>query len=205
MQEAMNLISGNIYFTWLALFIFFSGFCFAYPVNQLNIKFLMWFPSWFVRTLSRFVNPRASFIRIFLIIFLFNSISIGIYLTLGLFLLLPFIIAFLTGMNIGLTIFMPQSYGAPPRVMGAGDMFRLMVFSTAVLFIETIVFSVALGMGMSLGVAVSAVSNANPSANVASATYIAELLSLRLQAYMLICVPALAVSAFLEASIIKGA
>ena len=96
MLEAIYIIKDNIYFTWFALLIFFIGFCFSYLVNALKIEFLTRFPHWFIKVMSRFINPRAPFIRIFLIIFLFNSISIALYMASGILIVLPFIIAFLT-------------------------------------------------------------------------------------------------------------
>jgi len=209
MQEAVLTIKESIYSIWFALFIFFSGFCFSYMVNLFNIKFLKWFPVWFVRVMSRFINPRAGFMKIFLIIFLFNSISIAIYMLSGLFVILPLIIAFLTGMNVGLTVFIPpretmEGY-EPGRTYRDSNIIRMIVFSTFVMVIEMVIFSVALGMGISLGISVSAVSAADPSASTGAAMYIADLLFQRLNAYFLICVPALAVSAYMEAVIIKGA
>jgi hypothetical protein len=59
-------------------------------------------------------------------------------------------------------------------------------------------------MGMSLGIAVAAVSVANPSASAGASMFLAELLSMRLRTYILFCVPVLAVSAYMEASVIKG-
>jgi len=52
---------------------------------------------------------------------------------------------------------------------------------------------------------VAAVSTANPSASTGASMFLAELLSMRLRTYILVCVPVLAVSAYLEASVIKGA
>ncbi|MFH1710587.1 MAG: hypothetical protein ABH860_05965 [bacterium] len=208
MLEAIYMVKSNIYFTWFALLVFFAGFCFSYLVNYFDIKFLAWFPDRFLKFMSKYVNPRASFLRIFLIIFLFNSISIAIYMISGLFVILPFIIAFLTGMNIGLTVFIPpkatiEGYEIG-HVHGAGNMFIMVLFSTFVMMLEVITFSLALGMGMSFGVAVAAVSSANPSASAGASLFLAELLTLRLRTYMLFCVPVLAVSASLEASVIKG-
>jgi hypothetical protein len=208
MAEAVMIIKENLYFAWLALIIFFAGFCFSYPVNHFKIKILLWFPKKFMKLMAKFINPKASFARIFLIIFLFNSISIFLYMLSGLFVILPFIITFLTGMNIGLTVFIP------PKSAGMGfdirevhivkNMFLMMIFSTLVIVLEILVFSVALGMGMSIALAVSNMSNAGPAAVDGAAVFIAELLSIRLHAYISICVPVLAISAFMEASIIKG-
>ena len=208
MLEAIYLIKSNIYFTWFALLIFFSGFCFSYFVDHFNIKFLTWFPHWFLKFMSKYVNPKASFLKIFLIIFFFNSISIAVYMMSGLFVIFPYVIAFLTGMNIGLTVFIPPKLSIEGYEMGhphgAGKMFKMMLFSTFVMVLEIVTFSLALGMGMSMGIAVAAVSTANPSASTGASMFLAELLSMRLRTYILFCVPVLAVSAYMEASVIKG-
>ena len=209
MLEAIYLIKSNIYFTWFALLIFFSGFCFSYLADHFKIRFLTWFPHWFLKFMSRYVNPKASSLKIFLIIFLFNSISIAVYLISGLFVIFPYIIAFLTGMNIGLTVFIPPKITIEGYEMGhphgAGKLFKMMFFSTLVMVLEIVTFSLALGMGMSLGIAVAAVSVANPSASAGASMFLAELLTMRLRTYILFCVPVLAVSAYMEASVIKGA
>jgi len=209
MQEAINIIKENIYFTWFALFTFFTGFCFSYLVDQFRLKFLTWFPHWFIKFMSKHVNPKASFAKIFTIIFLFNSISIAVYMISGLFVVFPFIITFLTGMNLGLTVFIPPKMTIEGYEMGhahgAEKIFKMMLFSTFVIVLEIISFCLALGMGMSLSVAVAAVSSASPTAIDGVSLFIAELLSLRLQTYMMFCVPILAISAYMEASVIKGA
>ncbi len=204
MNEAINTIVSNLYFTWFALLIFFMGFCCSYIVHELNLKAFLWFPAWFMKVLSRFVNPRAGFVRIFSVIFLFNSISIMIYMTSGLFVIFPFIIAFMTGLNVGLSVFiMPgqniegyqiRELKAPHKVA------RLVLFSTLVLILEVLCFSIALGMGMSLAAACASVTTAN----LTNTLVISELLLMRWNAYIYICVPLLALSAFLEASVIKG-
>lgn len=208
MLDAIYVIKENIYFTWFALLIFFAGFCFSYLVDHFKVKFIAWFPHWFMKFMSKHINPKASFARIFTIIFLFNSISIAVYMISGLFVILPFVITFLTGMNIGLTVFIPpkvniEGYELGPA-HGAGKMFKMVFFSTFVIVLEIISFCVALGMGMSLAVAVAAVSAASPTAVDGASLFVAELLSLRLQAYMLFCLPVLAISAYMEASVIKG-
>jgi len=204
MQEAIYIVRDNIYFTWFALLVFFLGFCASYVVYDLKIKALMWFPHWFMKFLSRWVNPKAKFIRIFLVIFLFNSISIMLYMISGIFIIVPAIIAFLTGMNIGITVFLPPMTNIEGfevrQLRGPGHALKFILFSTLVLVLEVLVFSVALGMGMSLGSAVSTLTDSG----LGSALFIAELLALRLNAYFTLCVPVLAASAYMEASVIKG-
>jgi hypothetical protein len=204
MLEAVYLIKDNIYFTWFALLVFFSGFCFSYLVDYFNIEFLIWFPHFFIKLLSKYVNPRSSFIKIFLVIFLFNSISIALYMSSGIFVVLPYIIAFFTGMNIGISVFIPpqlniEGYEVHPA-HGIGKALRMILFSSLVFICEIIVFSLALGMGMSLGAAVLSVETLGLSA----AMFVGELLLIRVKAYLFICVPILALSACMEASVIKG-
>lgn len=204
MLEALYIIRDNIYFAWFALLIFFAGFCLSYLVDRFKIEFLLWFPHWFIRVISKHVNPKAGFIKIFLVIFLFNSVSIALYMSSGVFIIFPFIIALITGMNIGLTVFIPPhaniegfNVRAPKS---ASKMLTMMLFSTIVLVLEVITFSVALGMGMSLATAVFS----SGAYSIALPLFLSELLLMRLKAYLLICVPVLAVSAYLEARVIKG-
>ena len=135
------------------------------PYYELNVKFLMWFPRWFMKVFSRYVNPGSPLARIFLVIFLFNSISIAVYMLSGLFIIFPYIIAFLTGMNIGLTVFIPTGKyleGYKIRIINsASKAVRIALFSTLVLVIEVVVFSIALGMGMALASASASIENAD--------------------------------------------
>jgi len=204
MTGSLGVINNNIYFTWFAMLLFFSGFCSSYLVDRLDIKLLKKFPEWFLSIMARYVNSETSFIGIFLVIFLFNSISIYIYMSSGIFVVLPFIIAFITGMNVGLTVFIPPRHMAGRyhvrELTGPLQIIRFLFFSTAVLVLEVTVFSLALGMGMSFGVEAMYL----PSAAEFSSPILIDLLAARSQAYLLVCVPLLAVSAYMEANIIKG-
>jgi hypothetical protein len=204
MLDALSLIKDNLYFTWLAMFIFFAGFCFSYIVYEFNMEFLLKFPRWFMHTLSKFIDPGKSFIAIFLIIFLFNSISIMFYMISGLFIIFPYIIAFMTGMNIGLSVFIPPALDLKGyesiSIRSHVKILKAMLFSTLVLFLEVSVFSISLGMGMSLASAASTITNDS----FASALFLSEVLSVRMSAYTTICVPLLMISAWLEANVIKG-
>lgn len=204
MLEALYVLKDNIYYTWFAMLVFFMGFCCSWIVYDLNIKAFLWFPKWFIKVMSKVINPRSSFLNIVLVIFIFNSISIMLYMSSGLFIILPVIIAFLTGMNIGLTVFIPPDLSIEgyhiKEVRDPIKAFRMVLFSTLVLISEVLVFSMALGMGMSLGSAAATIT----SESMYSALFLSELLSIRMQAYVALCVPILAISAIMEASIIKG-
>lgn len=194
----MNIIKSYFLFSWFALLLFIIGFCASFFVDHFDIKFIKAFPQWFMNAVIRYVNPQASFIRIFLFIFLFNSVSIMVYVSSGVFIILPFLITFLTGMNIGVTIFLPHPKGIdanPAADELHGGALKIALFSMLVLLIEVLTFSLAMGMGMSL--AVNAASNYKY-------TYVMTQLIIRLKEYMIICVPALFISAYLEATVIKG-
>jgi hypothetical protein len=204
MQEAINIIKDNFYFTWFAMLIFFGGFCFSYAVNRYDLKFFTWFPRWFISLMMKFITPTSSFIRIFLVIFLFNSISIAIYMSSGIFVILPFVIVFFTGMNIGLTVFIPPQTGmegfAERMPKTPAKALKMMFFSTLVLVLEVVAFSTALGMGMSLGAAAASTGFMGTTYSI----FIYGLILMRLKAYLYVCVPILAVSAYLEARVIRG-
>jgi hypothetical protein len=204
MIESIYVIKDSMYFAWFALLLLFAGFCLSYVVDMFKIKALMWFPHWFVKIMSKHVNPKAKFLKIFLVIFLFNSISIFIYMLSGLLVIVPFVIAFFTGLNIGISVFIPPKHnvdGYEVRELGGPlHILRFMLFSTSVLVFEVAVFSLALGMGMAVGIAELSLGSMGPSA----LSFISELLALRIMAYITLCVPLLAVSAYMEASVIKG-
>ena len=199
LTDVLNIIKDNFYFGWFAMLLFFIGFCSSLMVDFFDIKIFKAFPQWFIKLISVIISPRASFIRIFLFIFLFNSISIGLYLSSGIFVLPPFLIAFLTGMNIGMTFFVPQPQAMkgiePTKDTRPSSMLKIMLFSTLVLILEVIAFSLALGMGMSLAISVQ--SNY-------TFIYIINLLMLKLRSYLIVCIPILFLSAYLEATVIKG-
>lgn len=202
-----GIIKDNFFFGWFALLLFFLGFCSSYFVDYFDIKLLKAFPLWFMGLIIKYVNPSSKFIFIFLAIFSFNTISILLYMSSAIFIVPPFIITFLTGMNIGITVFLPQNvHSKGARKADAAHEYdlvreipkgvaRIMLFSTIVLFIEVLTFSLAMGMGMSMAVTIS--SNYHY-------IYVMSMLVGRLRDYLLVCVPCLLISAYLEATVIKG-
>jgi hypothetical protein len=154
-----------------------------------------------MKVFVRFVNPSASIVRIFLIIFIFNTFSIMLYLISGLFIIFPYIIAFLTGMNIGLTVFIePDGTLERIEISTPEKAIRFMLLSMLVLVFEVSVFSIALGLSMSMATAASTITVNN----ITNALFLSEILSVRLAAYFDICMPILFVSAIMEAMVIKG-
>lgn len=201
MIESIYVLKSNIYFAWFAMLIFFGGFCFSYLAYLFNLSLLFVFPHWFIKTMSRYVNPRSSMHKIFMAIFLFNSISILIYMLSGVLIILPFIITFITGLNIGLTVFIPPQHNVDgyhiKELHGPLHAAKFVLFSTLVLILEVLVFSLALGMGMSLGIAINSIGGM-------ASILIADLVFLRVIAYFAVCIPLLALSAYMEACVIKG-
>ena len=95
-------------------------------------------------------------------------------------------------------MFIPQPKGEESFKVSAAKApkgaLKIMLFSTLVLILEVLAFSLAMGMGMSLGITIA--SNYN-------FIYIINLLLVKLQSYVTVCVPVLLVSAYLEATVIK--
>lgn len=84
--------------------VFFIGFASAWVVVRSDIRFLIWFPLWFLKTITSVVRRRPSFPFIFMVIFGFNSVAMFVYMLTGMAPFLPAAICFLTGMNIAIAV-----------------------------------------------------------------------------------------------------
>ncbi|MCX5726699.1 MAG: hypothetical protein NT030_05945 [Candidatus Saganbacteria bacterium] len=197
-MEALNLIRGHVYWAWFSLLLFVAGFFFSYAVERYDLRFLKVFPKWMLKKTLNFANPRKSFLSIFLFIALFNSIAIFIYMLSGVFVIFPFIIAVLTGLNIGIILLQP----IPPEFEAIFPEEQIEInpaipYLGALLvpILELTVFSTSIAMGMTLGLSI--LLNFKP-------VYIYLLILSRVQAYLIFGVPILFISALLETLALKG-
>lgn len=117
----------------------------------------------------------------------------------GIFIIFPFIIAAITGMNIGIILFepVPEEFEKEVSSEEKVEVNPIIPYIGALLVpvLELSVFCVSLAMGMTLGLAL--VSNYTPA-------YMAVLALPRIKAYLVLGVPILFISAALEAWTIKG-
>lgn len=79
---------------------FVAGMVLAIPVARWDIKWLQRLPLWFFRSVLRLFGDQPSLLRMTLIIFFFNGSAMFIYMSSGVYPLVPKIIALMTGFNI---------------------------------------------------------------------------------------------------------
>jgi len=197
--DSLAIIKNHFYFAWFALVLFVSGFLFSALVEHLKaLDFLKILPKWFLKTTLKYISSDKNFWQVFLFIALFNSCAIFLYMLSGIFTIIPFIIAFATGMNIGIALQEPISdeTGEKHPLAEARNRPGLISFLGAALvpILELGVFCFSMGFGMTMGLALMA---------SYSPFKVAALVGPRIVAYFLIGVPVLIVSAALEAAAVK--
>ncbi len=183
----------------LTLFLFFLGFISAALAEKYSLGFLRTFPRWFLKKALSYLNTRPGLLSLTLLIFLFNSTAILLYMLSGILIFGPFLIAFLSGLNVGLIFWedVPIEFenllpAKEPEGSRAPSLFSVFFIAATELF----VFSFALSLGMSLALLLA--QNYTPSALV-------DLLFPRIKVYLSLGPPFLLLSAILEARLIKEA
>jgi hypothetical protein len=140
-------------------------------------------------------------VRVFLVIFLFNSIAIFLYMGSGVLIVVPAAVAFLTGLNIGVIVLRSQEIGLP----GGSDSSDpsepietpswVGVCGMAVVALELPCFWLSMAMGIRMGQALS---------HGYTAARVGELFVPRATAYVAVIVPVLFISALAETAAIRG-
>ena len=188
---------------------FFGGLASAGVVVRAHLHGLMRFPLWLMSALMRFLWAFPNYFTIFLLIFLFNSTAMCVYMLTGVLPVLPHVVCFMTGMNIGIVVLVGGGVGqrlagsvgrmpasaegdesAPPPADPAakGGCFRVVCFLIVVV-LELPAFWFAIAMGTSIG---RWWHDADPAGALGAA--VIE----RLRAYASVIVPILAVSGAVE-------
>ncbi len=198
-EQSLNLIRDNFYFGWFTLLLFFAGFTSSIIVEKMpQLAIIKAFPLWFIRLTAKYANPKRPFWKIFLFISMFNIIAIFFYMMSGIFVIVPFVIALLTGLNMGIIMQepVPEEFRlANPYDHEAAEFSYFSIFGTVLVpFFELIIFCVFVGIGMSMGVGL---------ALSYSPVMIAVLVKERLFSYIIIGVPMLVISGLLETLAIK--
>ena len=190
----------------LALSLFVLGFGFSYFVEKFDLKIFKTFPLWFFKCAIKYGNPQRSFLSLFLFIFFFNSIAICLYMLSGVLVFLPFLIAFLTGLNIGIIVLEPV-----PEDLKQINVYRpreevemtpyLLLLSALVPLLELFVFCFSIAMGMEIAMEIFI---EFPALNLTQYFNLAIALAIpRLRMYLMLCVPLLFISALAEARVIR--
>lgn len=100
LHELLSVIS-----PWLLLLsalLFLIGVALAPMAVERQIRMLLWYPNWIWSKLQQFMARKPGFWQLWLVIFLLNSISLLFNLCCGFGVLLPFVIAVVLGLNVGI-------------------------------------------------------------------------------------------------------
>ena len=180
-----------------AMAAFFCGFPLAVLAMRHEVRGLLALPLWIHRLGKKYLTPRLSPAFLFAFIFLFNTTAIFVYMISGGLIILPIVFDVFTGLNVCVIMLAaaqesaeeePQP-GAPPGRAWVGF---LSLFSVAV---ELSVFWLGIGMGIKLGHVMRTEFTWAGFAGAAEP---------RIIAYLLILVPALALSAAAEAAAVTA-
>jgi hypothetical protein len=85
---------------FIAAFLFLAGIYTAPTIVEKNINWLLIYPRWVAKLIQKYFSARWGFLTLFIIILLLNSMSLFIGFVSGFTVILPFIIAFLTGFHV---------------------------------------------------------------------------------------------------------
>ena len=187
--------------------LFGAGMATSIPVIRRDARWLMAFPLWVVRQVLRLIGPNFAALRVFLTIFVFNSVAIFLYMVSGVFVVLPAAVAFLTGINIGIIVLkageveMPNGGRPLAAAMAPNAEYEVAPWvslcSVTVLILELPSFWISVGMGIGMARDLTRVGQY-------TLAHMGALLDPRIAAYLSIIVPALFLSALAETAAIRG-
>ncbi len=180
-----------------------AGLFVSVPVVKYRLGFVQWLPLGLMHLVARMMGRSNDLLRTSLIIWLFNSSVMFLYMAAGFHPLLPKVFGIWTGLNIGVVVAHShretRDGGQSLRLPGAGaDAWRpsrplVAVCGAAVLVLELPCFFYAIALGMRMGAEVAwggvAYTDAFPR---------------RALAYGAIIVPVLLISAIAESVAIRG-
>lgn len=188
LRQATILVGAHVFGTGYASLVFTLGFFSSLTVVKYRIEPLMVFPRWVARKIQRLVLLPSPLL--FLVIFGFNGLAICAYMLTGLLhYAVPAMIAFLTGTNLGVVLFLGTTTipGGPVQARGPGRrQFWAVVCGLVTALLELPAFWIAIAMGMTLG------GFGGPVDDLRSAALA------RLSAYVRLIAPVLMVSAAVE-------
>jgi len=217
--ESLTFLIGQTGCALYAMIAFILGAASAWVVIYWEVEPLERFALWLLKCVTWLVGQRPTMLRLFVIIWGFNSTAMFVYMCTGVWVVLPALVCFLTGMNLAI-IFVrgPAAAEGSPLIpvpaastldaeegpaLGVGPM----LCGLLVVLLELPAFWYSIGMGISLGHFVQE-----------HFSSIADILLLRLgspafnaafeeraAAYVQVIVPVLFVSALAEAYAVREA
>lgn len=125
----------------LSALLFFVGLFFAPFVVEKEIKPLLRYPLWIWHRILQWLQPHDPFIKMMMIITFLNATSLLANILSGLFVVLPFVFAFLVGLHVGVIV-----------IEETGKLSLMAMLLNPVAFIELPATWISLSLGMELGV-----------------------------------------------------
>jgi uncharacterized membrane protein SpoIIM required for sporulation len=176
-----KLIDWNL-FIYSAL-IFLTGIISAPWVIKFKLNFLIKYPTWVYQILLKYIKYENGFLALFVLIFSLNTISLFLDLVVGWGIFLPFLFAYLTGLNIAII-----SYNL------GGSTGILALFFNPVALIELPAAWLALSAGMKLGISI-----------IQNGSYIQAGTCFRqgIDLFVFFVIPLLVIAAILESTLIS--
>ena len=207
LSASFQLLRDHLSLGVIAALLFAAGLGTSVPAVRRDVRWLTAFPLWVIRQVMRLIGPSFPPVRVFLVIFCFNSVAIFLYMASGVLIVVPAAIAFLTGVNIGVILLKAGDVELPSgerplvdamaadREADAGPLVGLC--SLAVIVIELPCFWISVGMGIGL---------AHELTRAGQYTFagMGTALEPRVAAYVCIIIPALFLSALAETAAIRG-
>jgi hypothetical protein len=172
----------------LAAALFFIGAGLAPAVHSRRIEFLLSFPRWMMRRLQNVIRSKPPTLKLGAYIFAFNGTAMFVYMLTGLIPGVPYLIALMTGLNVALAGLLareePRAVRPEPGIVPASV--RLCMMLTFLL--ELPCFWYAMAMGFTMPTVISLLGDGDPNE-----------VRRRIEAYLIVILPILAVSASVEA------
>ncbi len=207
LTQSLRLLYEHLGLGLVAALLFAAGLGTALAVVRGNVGWLMALPLWVVRQVLRVIGPAFPPLRVFLVIFCFNTVAIFLYMASGVLVVVPALVAFLTGLNIGVIVLRAGDVELPSGERPLAATMRpddevdvapwVSLCSLAVLVLELPSFWLSVGMGIGMGRELTKVGQY-------TLAHMGELLSARAAAYVSIILPILLVSALAETAAIRG-
>ena len=168
--ESLSFLRTQAGFAVYGMVVFISGVASAWIVIHWQIEPLMRFALWLLDWVAKLLGRRPTMPRLFVVIFCFNTAAMFVYMCTGVWVVLPALVGFLTGMNLaiifahgrpewvdededGVTTRVSVSEGDGLAEMSEPPPLRLLplVCGLLVVVLELPAFWFSIGMGISLG------------------------------------------------------
>ena len=216
--ESLTFLVSQTGFALYGMIAFILGAASAWIVIRWEVEPLERFALWLLKCVTWLVGQHPTMFRLFVIIWGFNSTAMFVYLCTGVWVVMPALVCFLTGMNLaiifvrgpaaaeGVPLMAGPAAGTPGVEEGSGLSVGPLLCGLLVVLLELPAFWYSIGMGISLGHFVQEHFSVAEIVllRLRSPGFI-EALTQRATAYLHVIVPLLAVSALAEAYAVREA